>query len=57
MDIGWDKLDSAVPIFNDGETILGTGLTFKDIEINAVDFGMEARHDAVVGRNPMAVVA
>ena len=57
MGIGWDNLESAFPIFNDGETILGASLTFKELEINAVDFGIESRHDAVVGSNAMAVVA
>ena len=57
MEIRQYKLESAVPIFNDGEKILGAGLIVVDLEINAVDFGLEARHDAVIGSNAMAVVA
>ena len=57
MDIRQDKLESAVPIFNDGVTIIGTSLVVGDLEINSVAFGLEARNYAVVGRNAMAVVA
>ena len=56
MNIRQDKLESAVPIFTDGATILGAGLVVEDLEINAVAFGLEARHDAVVGSNAMAVI-
>ena len=57
MDIRRDNLESAVQIFNDGATIINTGLVVKDLEIDAVAFGIEARHDAVVGINTIAVVA
>ena len=57
MEIRWDKQESAVSIFNNGATILKAGLIVKDLEINAVTFGLEARHDAVSGRNAMSVVA
>ena len=57
MNIRQDKLESAVPIFNDGVMILGAGLVVEDLEINNVDFVLDVRHDAVVGSNLMAVVA
>ena len=37
-------------------TILNASLVAKDLEINDVAFVLEARHDAVVGSNSMAVV-
>ena len=52
-----EKLESAVPILNDGATILGDGFIVEDLEINTVDFGLEATHDAIVGSNAMAVIA
>ena len=57
MDIRRYKLEIEGPIFNDGATILGAGLVVEDLEVNAVAFGLEARHDAVVGSNAMEVVA
>ena len=57
MDIRRDKLESAVPIFNDGVTIIGAGLVVEDLEINSVAFGLEGRNYYVVGSNAMAVVA
>ena len=57
MDVRRDNMEIAVPIFNDGATIINAGLVVKDLEINAVAFGLEAIHDAVVGINMMAVVA
>ena len=56
MYIRRDKLESSVPIFNDGTTILNTGLVIKDLEISAGSFGLKAIHDVIVGRNEMAVV-
>ena len=56
MVIRWYKLESAVSIFNDGATILSAGLVFEDLDINTMAFGLEERHDAVVGRNVMTVV-
>ena len=50
-------MESEVPIFNNGATILGAGLVVEDLDINAVAFGLEARHDALVGSNTMVVVA
>ena len=57
MGITWYKLESAVSIFNDGATILSAGLVFEDLDINTMAFGLEERHDAVLGRNLMTVVA
>ena len=57
MDIRPDNLESAVPIFNDGATIIDTGLIVKDLDIDAVAFGLETRNHAVVVSNDMAVVA
>ena len=57
MDIRWENLESAVPIFNYGATIIITGLVVGDLEIDAVAFGLEARHDAILNRNVMAVIA
>ena len=56
MEIRWYKLERAVPIFNNGATILGDGLVVEDLEIKYVAFVLEARHIAVVGINAMAVV-
>ena len=50
------KLESAFPIFNDGATILGSGLVVEDLEINAVAFGIKARNDAVLGSNVGAIL-
>ena len=57
MDIRQENLKIAVLIFNYGAKIIGNGLIVKDLEINVVAFGIEARHDYVVGSNSMAVVA
>ena len=57
IDIRQEKLESAVPLVNDGATIHRTGLIVKDLEIDAVDFGFEARHDDVVGSHAIPVVA
>ena len=57
MEIKRENLESAVPIFNNGATILDTGLVVEDLETNGVTFGLEARHDSVLGRNAMAIVA
>ena len=47
---------NAVPLVNNGVMILGAGLIVEDLDINAEAFGLEARHDAVVGSNSMPVV-
>ena len=57
MDIRQENLESAVPLVNDGATILGAGLIVEDLAIEAVDFGFDARHDAVVVSHVMPVVA
>ena len=49
-------MESAVPIVSNGTMILGASLLVKDLEINAVDLGFEARHGDVVGSNAMPVV-
>ena len=56
MEIRQYKLEIAVPIVNDGATILGAGLIVKDLGINSVAFGFEARHYAVAGSNAMPAV-
>ena len=40
-----DELEGAVPVFNNGVAVFGTGFIIKDLEVNAVAFGLEARHD------------
>ena len=57
MGIRRDKLESAVPLVNDGLTIPGAGLIVEDLEINAVAIGFEVRRDAVLGSNTMPVIA
>ena len=57
MDIRRDELESAVPVFNNGVAIFGTGFVVKDLEVNAVAFGLEASHDVVVGSKMEAIVA
>ena len=56
-DILQDNLEGAVPLVNDGAAIIDASLIVKDLEINAVALGFEARHDDVVGINSMPVVA
>ena len=57
IDIWRDKLEGAVPLVNNGATILGASLIVENLDINTVALGFEARHDDVVGRNEMLVVA
>ena len=57
MDICQDKLEGTVALVKDGATILDSSFIVKDLEINTVAFGFEARHDAVVGSNAMTVAA
>ena len=57
MNIWRDKLEIAVPLINNGAAILSARFIVKDLEINAVALGFEARRDAVVGSNVMPVVA
>ena len=57
MGIWKDNLEGAVPLINNGATILSASLVVEDLEINNVDLGFEARHDAIVGRNMMPVIA
>ena len=47
------KLESAVSLVNDGAKILGAGLIIEYSEIDAVAFGFEGIHDAVVGSHLM----
>ena len=42
MDIRRDELESAVPVFDNGTAVFGTGFVIKDLEVNAVAFGLEA---------------
>ena len=56
MDIRREKLESPVPLVNNGSTILGAVLILEDLEINAVAFGFEARNDDVVGSQSMPVL-
>ena len=37
MDIRWENLESAVPIFKDGVTILGTGLVVECRNLMPID--------------------
>ena len=57
MEIWWDKLEIAVPLVNNGAAIIGAIFIVKDLEINAVALGFEARHDDVVGSNAMPVAS
>ena len=57
MNIWRDKLEIAVPFINNGAAILSARFIVKDLEINAVALGFEARRDAIVGSNVMPVVA
>ena len=56
MDIRQDELEISVPLINDGAAIIGASLIDKDLEINDVALGVEARHDAIVGFNVVPVV-
>ena len=57
MDIWRDNLEIVVPLINHNVAILGARFIVNDLEINAVAFGFEARHDDFVSRNVMPVVA
>ena len=57
MEIWWDKLEGAVPLINDGATILGASLIVEDLEVNSVSLIFEAIHDVIVCSNVMPVVA
>ena len=57
MEIWRDKLESAVPLVNDGATILGAILIVEDLDINDVALGFQAIHSDVVGSNVMLVIA
>ena len=56
MDICQDKLEGTVALVKDGATILDSSFIVKDLEINSVALGFEARHDDVVGRNVIPVI-
>ena len=49
-------LEVSITIINEDAAILGASFIVKDLEINAVAFGFEARHNAVAGSNTMSVV-
>ena len=57
MEIWRDKLESAVPLVNDGATILGAILIVEDLDINDVALGFQAIHSDVVCSNVMLVIA
>ena len=52
-----DELEGAVPVFNNGVAVFGTGFVIEDLEVNAVAFEVEASHDGVVCRKMVAIVA
>ena len=56
MDIWRENLEGAVPLINDGVTILGASLIVENLDINAVALEFEARHDVVVGINVMPAI-
>ena len=56
VDIWRDKLEGAVPVFNNGAAVFGTGFVIEDLEVNTVSFGLEASHDGVVGSEMVAIV-
>ena len=56
VDIQRDELEGAVPVFNDGAAVIGTGFVVKDLEVHVVSFGLEAIHDGIVGCKTMAIV-
>ena len=56
VEIRGDELEGAVPIFNNGATVFGTGFVIEDLEVNAVSFGLEASPDGVVGSERVAIV-
>ena len=57
VDIWRDKLKGAVPVFDNGTAVFGTGFVIEDLEVNTVAFGLEASHDVVVGGEAVAIVA
>ena len=57
VDIRRDELEGAVPVFNNGAAIFGTGFVVEDLEVNNVAFGLEARHDVVVRGKTVAIIA
>ena len=57
VEIRRDKLEVAVPVFNDGAAEFGTGFVIEDLEVNAVAFGLKASRDIVVGNETVAIVA
>ena len=57
VDIRRDNLEGAVTVFNNDAEVLGTGFIIEDLEVNAVDFGLEVSHDDVVGGDAVAIVA
>ena len=57
VDIQRDELEGAVPVFNNGTAVFGTGFVVEDLEVNDVVFGLEASHDVVVGGNTVAILA
>ena len=54
VDIRMDELEGAVPVFNDSTAVFSTGFVVKDLEVNAVAFGLEASRDFVVGDETVA---
>ena len=56
MDIWRDKMESAVPLANNGATILGASPIVEYFEINAVALGFEARQNFVIGVNVIPVI-
>ena len=40
VEIRRDKLEGAVPVFNDGAAVFRTGFVIEDLEVNAVSFGL-----------------
>ena len=56
VDIRRDNLEGAVPVFNDGVAVFGTGFVIEDLEVHAVSIGFEASHDGVVGGKTVAIV-
>ena len=56
VDIRRNELEGAVPFFNDGAAVFGTGFVIEDLEVNTVAFGLEASHDGVVGGKTVEIV-
>ena len=57
VDIRRDEMEGAVPVFNNGVEVFGTGFVIEDLEVHTVSFGLEASHDGVVGCEAVAIVA